>query len=132
MPAYNAEKYIAEAINSVLNQSYPEFELLVINDGSSDQTAKIIRSFFDSRIKYFKQNNQGVSSARNTGLENMKGVYFCFLDADDVMPQDSLKSRLEIFNSNNKIDFVDGKVRKKIYHSQVFSFKAPDNIRCHT
>ncbi len=110
LPAYNAEKYITGAIDSVLTQSYTKFELLVINDGSADQTEKIIKSFTDPRIRYFKQDNYGVSEARNTGLASMQGNYFCFLDADDIMPSESLKSRLEVFKSDETIDFVDGKV----------------------
>lgn len=110
MPAYNAEKYIAGAMDSVLTQSYPEFELLVINDGSTDQTEKNIKSFTDPRIRYFNRDNYGVGEARNTGLANMQGNYFCFLDADDIMPPESLKSRLAVFKSDETTDFVDGKV----------------------
>ncbi len=110
MPAYNAEKHLAQAIESVLKQSYPEFELLIINDGSRDGTEEIIQSYDDPRIRYFKQENQGVSAARNMGLANMKGAYFCFLDADDVMPCKSLESRLEIFKANSEIVYVDGKI----------------------
>ena len=113
MPAYNARNYIGEAIWSVLNQTYPCWELLVINDGSTDDTEREIKLFNDTRIKYFFQENKGVSAARNIGLANMRGNYFCFLDADDVMPPQSLESRLKIFFCNDEISFVDGQVLLK-------------------
>lgn len=109
MPAYNAEKYIAEAIESVLKQDYPNFELVIINDGSNDNTEKIINSYDDKRIKYYKQENKGVGFARNQGLKNMAGDFFCFLDADDYYPINSISSRITIFE-NSTINFVDGNV----------------------
>lgn len=110
MPAYNAEAYIGEAIASVLAQSWKNWELLIINDGSSDKTKDIIQSFNDIRIRYFEQENIGVGAARNKGLLNMKGSYFCFLDADDTLSKNSLKLRLEVFKDDSKIQFVDGRV----------------------
>ena len=111
MPAYNAERYIEEAIQSVLSQTYQNWELLIINDGSVDNTEEKIKSFTDERIKYFKKENGGVSSARNLGLQNMKGDYFCFLDADDTYYERSLSSRLKVFQKDTNIVFVDGKSR---------------------
>lgn len=114
MPAYNAEVYITEAIESVLKQSWSNWELLIINDGSTDCTEEVIKPFLsDKRIQYFKQENKGVSAARNVGLKNMKGDYFCFLDADDVLPKKSLQSRIEVFTNNENVDFVDGRVLEK-------------------
>jgi glycosyltransferase involved in cell wall biosynthesis len=111
MPAYNAEKYIDQAMKSVLDQDYSNFELLIINDGSTDETESIIQSFSDSRIRLFIQENKGVSSARNLGLDKMKGDFFCFLDADDAMTTKSLSSRIEAFTLKPKLSFVDGKVQ---------------------
>jgi len=110
LPAYNAEAYIAEAIQSVLDQSYTHWELLLINDGSTDATERIIQQFTDFRIHYFEQENRGVSAARNVGLANMQGEFFCFLDADDVLPPKSLESRLTVFEQNPEVMFVDGQV----------------------
>ena len=110
MPAYNAEKYIREAINSVLEQTHPDWELLIINDGSTDRTGQIAGSYPDPRIRYFEQSNTGVSAARNLGLSEMKGDYFCFLDADDIYPKESITSRLEIFERSSQVTFVDGRV----------------------
>ncbi len=110
MPVYNAGQYLNESITSVLNQSYPNWELLIVDDGSTDFTKNIIDAVKDSRIRYFCQKHQGVSAARNVGLANMSGEYFCFVDADDVLPIKSLASRLQVFNKNINIDFVDGSV----------------------
>ncbi|MBR9997627.1 MAG: glycosyltransferase [Cyclobacteriaceae bacterium] len=122
LAAFNAESYIHSCMESVIHQTYPNWELLVINDGSYDQTEKIIKGFSDERIKYFSQKNKGVSMARNKGLEEMTGNYFCFLDADDYFPSNSLSSRLEIFKRNPDITFVDGKI--KIYDKNLEKFNS--------
>ena len=110
LPVYNGSKYIEEAINSVLHQSYEKWELLIINDGSTDATKDEIFKFSDRRIKYYEQENRGVSAARNLAIDNMQGDYFCFLDADDAMTPESLMARLNIFKKNSDVSFVDGKV----------------------
>lgn len=110
MPAYNAGLYIGEAIQTVIQQTHLNWELLIIDDGSTDETASIVRAFQDERIHFFSQSNAGVSAARNKGLQNMSGTYFCFLDADDLMPEESLASRLSVFRQNPETSFVDGKV----------------------
>jgi glycosyltransferase involved in cell wall biosynthesis len=110
MPVYNAEKFVNDAILSVINQSWPHWELLIVNDGSTDNSASCINSFNDQRIRYFAQNNQGVSAARNLGLQQMKGDFFCFLDADDVLPTNSLEDRLAVFR-DEAVYFVDGAVK---------------------
>lgn len=112
IPFFNAEQYFNDSINSVINQSYKNWELLAVNDGSSDSSADIVHSFRDSRIKYIKQQNRGVAAARNSGLSIMQGDYFCFLDADDTMPPNSLESRLKVFEDQPELSFVDGRVRK--------------------
>ncbi|MFT6827467.1 MAG: teichuronic acid biosynthesis glycosyltransferase TuaG [Bacteroidia bacterium] len=109
-PFFNAEEYLNQSIESVLAQSFQNWELILINDGSSDNSVSIVKSFSDERIKYFEQENKGVSAARNYGLSKIEGSFFCFLDADDVMPEHSLSSRLEEFEKDEMLDFVDGKV----------------------
>ncbi len=86
IPAYNVEEYITEAIKSVQKQTYPHWELLVINDGSTDSTeAKISQAAMsDSRVRLINQANGGSSRARNTGLDNARGAYIAFLDGDDL------------------------------------------------
>jgi teichuronic acid biosynthesis glycosyltransferase TuaG len=108
IPVFNSESYVASAIESVLTQTYSNWELIIINDGSTDNSERIIKSFPHDRIRYFYQTNQGVSSARNHGLRIMQGQYFCFLDSDDVLPRNSIQSRLNVFN--DEVDFVDGAV----------------------
>ncbi|MFT4803160.1 MAG: teichuronic acid biosynthesis glycosyltransferase TuaG, partial [Psychroserpens sp.] len=112
LPFFNSDQYLEASIDSVINQSIDNWELLLINDGSTDHSKTIALSFADSRIRYFEQKNRGVSAARNLGLANMKGDYFCFLDSDDVFPSKSLESRILVFENSTNIDFVDGVVRK--------------------
>ncbi len=83
IPAYNAEKYINRSVESVLKQSFPDFEIIVVNDGSKDNTLECVKVITDSRLRVINQPNQGVSVARNTGIRQAKGDYICFLDADD-------------------------------------------------
>jgi len=111
MPVHNGAKYIGTAIQSVVNQGYQNWELIIINDGSIDNTEDVVFSIKDHRIKYFKlQENIGVSAARNVGLQKMIGSYFCFLDSDDVFTSNSISARIDIFNENPNVNFVDGKV----------------------
>ncbi len=91
IPAYNAEGFIKNSITSVLNQTNGDFELIIIDDGSTDATAEIIKSFSDKRIRYIYQQNGGVSSARNKGVIESKGEYICFLDADDEWRENHLE-----------------------------------------
>ncbi len=83
IPAYNAEKFIHRGINSVLNQTFGDFEVVVVNDGSKDATWERLQEVTDPRAVTLTQENQGVSVARNTGISHAKGDYVCFLDADD-------------------------------------------------
>lgn len=99
MPAYNAGKYIAEAITSVLKQSFTDFELLIINDGSTDRTVKIIESFHDPRIVLIHQENRGVAAALNTGLAHSRADYIARFDADDICNHDRLKIQYEFIRA---------------------------------
>lgn len=83
IPLYNKEQYIVETIHSVLKQTFKEFELLVINDGSTDNSLKRLKSIEDDRLKIINQTNQGVGAARNAGFQNAKFDWIAFLDADD-------------------------------------------------
>lgn len=84
IPVYNAEKYLEKAINSIVNQSYRNLEIIVINDGSVDHSHLIVTSFTDSRIKYIKQDNQGLSKTLNSAIRIASGKYICRMDADDI------------------------------------------------
>lgn len=120
MPVYNAEKYLAEAIQSVINQTYKNWELLIVNDGSTDNSSSLLLKFnSDSRIRIFNQANKGVSAARNMALVNMKGDYFCFLDSDDTLPLKSIEERVRIFQKDFNITFVDGYVMVYDEHNRI-------------
>lgn len=97
MPAYNAARYIREAIESVLAQTYTRFEFLIINDGSTDDTEAIIRSYDDPRIRLYNQENQGVIGALNRGLILAEGEYIARFDADDVCYPERLSVQLDWF-----------------------------------
>lgn len=95
MPAYNAGPYICEAIDSVIAQSFADFELLIINDGSTDDTEALIKSYKDARIRLHTQENKGVIGALNYGLQLAKGEYIARFDADDICYADRLKIQYE-------------------------------------
>lgn len=106
IPLYNAEKYIAETIQSVLNQTYQNWELIIIDDGSIDFSSKIVTNFLDdNRISFHHQKNSGVSSARNNGFIKSCGKYITFLDADDVWTKDNLEEKVS-YLKNNQVDVV--------------------------
>lgn len=93
---YNYGEFISDAINSCFNQTYPNLEILIIDDGSTDKSEKIIKGFADThKIKYIKQKNQGVVFARNKGLSKAIGEFIVFLDADDKLPEDYVQKLYE-------------------------------------
>lgn len=107
MPAYNSEKYIDEAIESVIRQTYKNWELIIVNDASTDDTEKIIKSYQekDKRIKLISlSENQGVANARNTAVKNSIGRYIAFLDSDDYWEEEKLQEQIK-FMKNRKIAF---------------------------
>ena len=94
IPCYNASSYIKETINSVLTQTFQNFEILLINDGSTDNSSSIIKTIIDDRIHLVEQENQGVSSTRNKGIAMAKGEFIVFLDADDLLHPNFLERRV--------------------------------------
>jgi teichuronic acid biosynthesis glycosyltransferase TuaG len=111
LPAYNAEPYLHECVESVLVQSWANWELLLVDNGSTDGTAAIAASFTDPRIKVLSEPAHGVSIARNKGLAAMRGEFFCFLDADDRLPKDALRLRHDLFLRYPEAHFADGAMR---------------------
>lgn len=107
IPVYNAETYLRTCLESVLNQNFKEFEVLCIDDGSTDQSSKILNEYAckDSRITVIHQNNAGVSAAKNIGISRAKGDYICFVDADDFIHQDELSCTYDLAE-RNKADIV--------------------------
>lgn len=98
MPVYNAEKYVASAIESVINQTFKNFELIIINDGSTDNSEEIISSIEDSRIKYFSQKNIGQTKTSNKGIKISKGKYIKFFDADDILHPEHLEQQFKVLS----------------------------------
>ena len=95
IPVYNVEKYIAFTIRSVLAQTYKNFEIIIVNDGSLDRSIEICQQFPDKRIKIVQQQNKGVSAARNAGIVHAKGEYFAFLDGDDLWVPQKLEKHIQ-------------------------------------
>lgn len=106
MPAYNAAPYIEQAIRSVLPQTYPEWELLVVNDGSTDPTSAIARGIADARIRVFDKTNGGESSARNVALDHARGEFVAFLDADDAFEPEHLETAIRHLRAHPECDAV--------------------------
>lgn len=107
MAAYNAADFIAEAIESVLNQTYKNIELIVVNDGSKDGTEQIVENYLASNnVKYFSQENAGQTVAKNNGIKNASGTIIGFCDADDYWHTEKLEKQLSILFSDEKIGIV--------------------------
>ena len=100
IPVYNGEGTIKETIESVLNQTFSDLEIIIINDGSTDSTLEILSTIDDSRIKVFSYPNAGPSASRNRGIDNSQGEYISFIDADDLWTPDKLESQLQALKSN--------------------------------
>lgn len=105
IPAYNAEKYIKKCLDSLLKQTKKEIEIIVINDGSTDKTEEIVKSYNDKRIKYFKNKNQGIGKTRNYGIRQATGDYIMFIDSDDYVEKDACELMYNKAASNN-LDIV--------------------------
>jgi glycosyltransferase involved in cell wall biosynthesis len=90
MPAYNHERYVGEAIESVLAQTFEDFEFIIINDGSPDQTENVIQKYADPRIRYYSQENQGAHHALNRGIELSRGEYLSIINSDDLYHRERL------------------------------------------
>jgi glycosyltransferase involved in cell wall biosynthesis len=105
IPAYNGERFIDKALDSILNQSYQDYEIIVINDGSTDRTAEVLQPYL-SQIRYIEQANQGVAAARNRGMALARGELVAFLDQDDVLLPDKLLLQVECFNQYPNVGMV--------------------------
>lgn len=141
IPAYNAAIYLHKTIESILQQSFQDFEVLVVNDGSTDETAKCVLGFTDCRVKLINQENQGCATARNTGILSAEGKYIAFLDSDDLWEQTKLEKQVQYLDKNINfglvytwVDFSDqeanptGKVRKVFAEGNVFHDMLTGNV----
>lgn len=122
IPVFNGELYLAEAIESVLSQSYQPYEIIVIDDGSTDKSQTIIKRYFP-KINYLHQENKGTAAARNLGINSAKGNFFAFLDQDDLWEQQNLELQVNAFEKNNELGVVFG------YVKQFYSPELPDEIK---
>lgn len=119
IPLYNKKSHIKQTLNSALNQTYESFEIIIVDDGSTDNSLDEINNIQDKRIKIIKQKNSGVSSARNTGIREAKGQFIAFLDADDIWEENYLEeinnliikyNECDIFVSAYKIILPNGRI----------------------
>ena len=130
MPTYNHAQFIGEAIDSVLNQTYKNLELIIIDNYSKDNTAEIVASYKDDRIKYLKFKNNGIIAAsRNYGIRHSQGGYIAFLDSDDIWLPFKLKLQVDRLNAYSDIGLVyskcfvmkDGKVHRTSPHMNLYN-----------
>lgn len=109
MPVYNAQKYIGEALESVLNQTYKNFELIIIDDCGKDDSIKIVENYNDPRIRIFHNSkNCGIAYSRNRGLESSRGEYIAILDDDDIALSGRFEQQVSFLQSNKTFDVVGG------------------------
>jgi glycosyltransferase involved in cell wall biosynthesis len=121
IPVFNGERYIAEAIESVLAQECDHIEIIAVNDGSTDGTEEVIRSY--DGVRYLYQPRQGASSARNSGVECSSGDSLAFLDSDDLWTKNKLEIQTALFRANPSLDMVFGHVE------QFFSPELEESLR---
>jgi len=106
IPAWNAKDYIREAVDSALNQTYSYIEVIVVNDGSTDNTEDILKTYISNpKFRYFKHENLGLAYARNTGLKNANGEFIAFLDSDDIFLPEKIANQVEALENNLDFDF---------------------------
>lgn len=107
IPTYNHEQYLARAIKSVLKQTHKNAEIIICDDGSSDNTKEVIKKFkHHKKIRYYYQSNQGLASTRNLGIKKAKGEFIAFLDSDDYWLPKKIEKQLKIFTKNKQIGLV--------------------------
>lgn len=108
IPIYNAQKTLQRCLDSILHQSFTDFECIMVNDGSKDDSAKIIQEYVskDERFRMINQSNQGVSTARNTGLDSAMGKYVLFIDSDDYIPESYVAQLVECLKQYNEQRFI--------------------------
>ena len=120
IPVYNSASFLAECLDSIINQTYSNIEIICINDGSTDNSLSIIKKYsqYDKRIRFYTQKNGGQSAARNTGLKMAKGEFISFVDSDDIIDVNTVKRVISLFKKQN-VDIV-------MYNMEMF---LPDGTR---
>jgi len=107
VPVFNGASFLEEAVACVRAQDYPSLEILIVDDGSTDRTPQVARAFGEP-VRYFRQENRGPSGARNTGLRQARGEAIAFLDADDLWPEDKLRSQADYLKAHPDVEAVHG------------------------
>lgn len=132
LPVYNGESYLREAIESILHQSYTNFELIIFNDGSTDNSEKIIKAFDDSRIVYYKQENQGLAATLNNAIKVSKGEYLARQDQDDYSYPERFEKQIEFLEKHPHYGVVgtwaeniDSEVKDRIWNKQPHHKRPP-------
>lgn len=126
IPVYNSSKTIQKCIDSLLNQTYPYFKLIIINDGSTDDTLEKLKRFKDTRIKIISQNNKGVSVARNVGLDNADSKYVAFVDSDDYVGKNYLNNLIKGYKDGGELSIsginyvINNKIIQKKFRSRKY------------
>jgi glycosyltransferase involved in cell wall biosynthesis len=129
IPTYNRAHLIGESIQSVLDQTFQDFELIIVDDGSSDDTETVVKGFEDPRIRYIYQENRGISGARNTGIRNAEGQYVAFLDSDDLWLPELLESEVPILDTNLDVGVVYAKAQAMDTDGNLASFTRGNSQR---
>jgi glycosyltransferase involved in cell wall biosynthesis len=125
LPAYNSEEYLSRSISSILNQTYKNLELIVINDGSTDRTEEVVEKYAETetRIVYCSQENTGPSSARNTGIERSVGEYIAYQDSDDYSYPTRLERQVEFLEGNPTVAMVYTGVLQRLQNGRIERLK---------
>lgn len=132
IPYYKSEKYIDKTINSVLNQTYKKWEIIIIDDENSEKSRKILSSYKSKKINILKNSkNLGVANSRNKGIKKSKGTYVAFLDSDDYWHKDKLKSQIKFMKKNNHkfsytsySAFKDDNIIYNVYVKKILNYKS--------
>ena len=127
IPTYNRAHLIGRAIQSVLNQTYRDFEIIVVDDGSADNTEEVVKSFYDKRIKYIKhKKNKGAAATRNTGIKAARGKYIAFQDSDDEWLPEKLEKQMKVFeNAPAKVGVVYTDMWRIMRNKRKYYFSSP-------
>jgi len=133
IPTYNRADIISYGINSVLNQTFTQFEILIIDDGSVDDTENIVKSFSNPKIRYIKTENHGVAHARNTGIKLAAGNYVSFLDSDDLMEDYHLQTAFDFIKNKQEpevihLNFLWGPRDKSVVHKNKLPKSSPEDV----
>lgn len=126
IPLYNAEKYIEKTLRSILNQTYSNFEIVIVDDASTDSSIDIVKNICDSRIRlYCNEDNEGIAYTRNRAISLSKGEYIALMDDDDIAPEYRLKDEVDVLNKNPDLDIVAGNTYSIDENDQIIGMFKP-------